>query len=710
MDARLGVQRRLQLLISTAVAMGLTTALLLAAPTAASAAVVERISGSDRFATAVAVSQDAFPDPAAVTSVHVATGADFADALAAGAAAARAGGPVLLAVRDQLPDVTRSELRRLRPDEVVIVGGPGAIGAAVEQAIRDDEAIGAEVTRVFGRDRFETAAALARRAFPDGADTVHVATGMEFPDALAGVPAAGRAAGPLLLVARDALPAATREAIVALEPDRAVVLGGAGAVSDAVAAELRDHVGQVVRARGSDRFATSVAVSASTFPAARTAYVATGLDFPDALAGGPAAAHASGPLLLVHRGGVPDGVAAELRRLGVDRIVVLGGRGVLPDAVVEQLRRAITATRVLRPDEVPDLAFDTLTGEDPRQRIAVATLDGAVASVTSPPAGTADRLATFAPDGATLAFIRSPDGEERADDVHIVDVSARGQAGQRLTDLGADARFGGCQISRLRWSPAGDAIAFDCLRGATTPARVGVVSLDGSVALVGAGAGAGTESRNDLAPDFSPDGTRLAFTRVGGGGPAVTTLRTVPTDALESASTEVHSSDQVLFDTAWSPDGSRIAVVEAGGISRSEGRVVVVDIAGGASATYLDGAFGTPRAAGPHHVEQWVGDADLLVRTTATGEEGPQVGLLQTSGAQAGTRTLLVTEADLAGNSVERAAMSPGGTLLHDDLERAGGRFVSGALRMLRADGSRGAVEVGPGNHAGPAWNPRTPH
>jgi hypothetical protein len=93
------------------------------------------------------------------------------------------------------------------------------------------------------------------------------------------------------------------------------------------------------RLSGADRFATSAAISAATFPAGvDTAYVATGLAFPDALSGAPAAALGGNPVLLVTPTAVPSSIAAELTRLAPQRIVILGGTGAVGAAVASQLR------------------------------------------------------------------------------------------------------------------------------------------------------------------------------------------------------------------------------------------------------------------------------------------------------------------------------------------------------------------------------------
>ena len=288
---------------------------------------VTRQAGTDRYATAAAISKRTFPDGAPVA--YVAVGTAFPDALAGGAVAGRVGGPVLLTTSDALPQATRDELARLQPEEIVVLGGTSAVAEPVVAALKQLTA--GEVVRRAGRDRFETAAALSAAAFPDGADVAYVAVGSNFPDALAGGPIAGLAGGPILLTRTDEIPSATAAELTRLAPDRIVVLGGSSVVSDAVLGRLGDQVdGNVVRLAGSDRFGTAAAASAASFTTGvPVVYVAIGSNFPDALAGGPAGVVTGGPILLVTSNDVPASTAAELDRLDPARIVVLGGTGVV---------------------------------------------------------------------------------------------------------------------------------------------------------------------------------------------------------------------------------------------------------------------------------------------------------------------------------------------------------------------------------------------
>ncbi|MEO7296678.1 MAG: cell wall-binding repeat-containing protein, partial [Candidatus Limnocylindria bacterium] len=95
--------------------------------------------------------------------------------------------------------------------------------------------------------------------------------------------------------------------------------------------------GGVTRLAGADRYATAVAVSSGTFTTADTVFIATGLNFPDALGGGPVAGGLPGPLLLVPGTAVPPSVATELRRLDPDSVFILGGPSAVSEGVASQI-------------------------------------------------------------------------------------------------------------------------------------------------------------------------------------------------------------------------------------------------------------------------------------------------------------------------------------------------------------------------------------
>jgi type VII secretion-associated serine protease mycosin len=216
---------------------------------------------------------------------------------------------------------------------------------------------GKATPRVAGDNRYATATALSASAFKAGVPVVYIATGANFPDALAGGPAARMGRGPILLVEKYALPDVTATELARLKPGRIVVLGGPSAVDGRVLAALDAHTaGSVTRVAGADRYATAAGISRAAFASASTVYVATGENYPDALAAGAVAAARGAPLLLVRAGAVPNPTLAELQRLGPDRIVIVGSTGSVGTGVAATLAEFGAVTRVSGADRYASTA------------------------------------------------------------------------------------------------------------------------------------------------------------------------------------------------------------------------------------------------------------------------------------------------------------------------------------------------------------------
>jgi putative cell wall-binding protein len=290
---------------------------------------VDRISGADRYATSAAVSAASFTT--GVSRAYIATGDAFPDALTGAAVAGGQRSPVLLVRPDAIPATVAAELQRLKPKQIVVLGGASAVSTSVEEALAAYTE--GTVTREAGLDRYETAAMLSQHTFVAPVDNVFVATGLSYPDALSAAAAAGAEGVPVLLVQTGAVPDATKAELTRLSPKKITLLGGTAAVSDDVATALKGFAPTVERWSGSDRYATSVVISSKAFPTATRALIATGEGFADALAGAAVAAGVPGPMLLSTPGCVPADVAAELARLGATRVTLLGGTSALGTAV-----------------------------------------------------------------------------------------------------------------------------------------------------------------------------------------------------------------------------------------------------------------------------------------------------------------------------------------------------------------------------------------
>jgi putative cell wall-binding protein len=293
---------------------------------------VDRLAGRDRYATAQAV---AAKFGSGVPVAYVASGLDFPDALAGASAAGGQRSPVLLTGTAKIPAATQQALTALKPKKIVVLGGTASVSNTVLTALRPFTA--GSVTRIGGRDRFETAAKVSASVTPKGVAVAYVASGSSFADALSGTALAGSQKAPVLLTKSSALPKATLAELQRLKPGRIVVLGGSGVVTSSVVSQLEGLTsGGVTRLAGDDRYETAAAVAAA-MPGARSAYVANGLAFPDALAGAALAAKEGVPVLLATSGSVPKATRTALHGMKPTNITALGGVGPLSDTVASVL-------------------------------------------------------------------------------------------------------------------------------------------------------------------------------------------------------------------------------------------------------------------------------------------------------------------------------------------------------------------------------------
>ena len=299
---------------------------------------VERVSGANRFATAAALATDRF-EPG-VAAAFVVTGRGYADALASAAAAAAFGGPVLLSEQASLPAETGEALAALAPAEIIVVGGSGAVSDAVLSELGGI----APTRRIAGTSRYDTAAELAKAAFPtpvgDDDLPVFLASGESFADALSGAAAAASApATPLLLTQPGALPEATRAELVRQRPPGVYVLGGTTAVSQAVEDEITALGIEVIRLAGGDRYETSAAIVDAIFGASDEVLVVTGANFPDGLVAGSLGL----PLLLLPPSGIPSSTANAFSARSPVGATILGGSGAVSEDQAHRLAELLAS-------------------------------------------------------------------------------------------------------------------------------------------------------------------------------------------------------------------------------------------------------------------------------------------------------------------------------------------------------------------------------
>ncbi len=293
---------------------------------------VSRLSGDDRIDTAVAVSRFSRPADDSAGAVVLARADDFADGLAGTPLAVALGGPLLLTAQDGLDPATLAEIDRVLPDggRVVLLGGRVALSEDVRDQVA---AAGYSPERIAGPARYETAVAVAERLDRIAPlETVLVARGDLFPDALAAGPAAVASDGAILLSDVDRAHPATDAFLAGHEGVDVVAVGGqaAAAYPDAapVVGDTRDH--------------TAVAVAQRFLPEAEGVGIVRRDDFADALTGGVQAAGVGAPILLTAHDALPAPTAAWLdAQSQLTSIVVYGGELAVSAAVQADLEQRL---------------------------------------------------------------------------------------------------------------------------------------------------------------------------------------------------------------------------------------------------------------------------------------------------------------------------------------------------------------------------------
>jgi putative cell wall-binding protein len=200
---------------------------------------VERIAGADRYGTALAVARRLHDVIGPLHSAVIVSGRNFPDALSAAPLAAWAGYPILLAEGDVVSTSTREAFDSYDVASTLVIGSGSVVSTAYASQLPLP-------TRLWGKDRFATSAAVARYGLGVGllSDRVVVASGMGFPDALSGSVLAARARAPMLLSLRSGLPTPCADVLsdVASRTVQVWVMGGPPVVDDAAMDGIVDRL------------------------------------------------------------------------------------------------------------------------------------------------------------------------------------------------------------------------------------------------------------------------------------------------------------------------------------------------------------------------------------------------------------------------------------------------------------------------------------
>ena len=542
---------------------------------------VGRYGGADRYATSLLVAEAvAAYAGGSLDLVVMVSGRSWPDAVVAAPVAGALGSPVLMTPPGELRTDAAAFLQRTHVTSVVVVGSTGgadAVGAEVTAAL---EELGISVERVGRVDRYGTGVVAARRLTPGvmpglGATAI-VASGEVFADALVAGPFAARGHHPVLLTPPDRLHAGVAAHLSTARVEHVVLMGGTGALSEAVEASITDLGISVTRLAGATRFDTAVQAAelvsgrytdvagVPCFATERIGLARARVPF-DSFSAAPLLGRLCAPLLLAEPDAVPADTAAfvdiargehatvalrvfggdsAVSRAAIDAYIDAGEArpAVLPAGTcggtfTDELRRLVPSTSAEDPAWSPDCSQLVFTQYG---SLWTVNNDGSNEQPLMSSAGVYLHSAAWSPDGTQVAYV----GGYQDDDhwvAHIWTVNADGTGASQLTE-------GDVTDASPRWSPTGELIVFD--RFSDGSKHVMRMAPDGT----NAEQLTSDDSHNDD-PVYSPDGSQLAY---------VSGSQVVGAEADGSNPLPIISSVAGEGGLSWSPDGRRIAFVRRG--------------------------------------------------------------------------------------------------------------------------------------------------
>ena len=538
-----------------------------------------RYGGADRYSTSLLVAEAVAADAdGALDWAVMVSGRSWPEAVVAASVAGVLDAPILMTPPDHLRADAAAFLVTSGVSRVLMIDSqdPAAdtdsrIGDAVVDGL---EALDITVERVSGADRYDTAAATARKlrrllqahrgdsghlgAMPGLGRTAIVASGEVFADALVAGPIAARGHHPVLLTAPDELHSSVASYLRQAPVDHVILMGGTAAIGESVEMSLRELGVAITRLAGATRYDTAVKAaelahrrygsgSDACFGHESIGIARARVPF-DSFSAGPLLARLCAPLVLADPGQIPTDTATFLDRV----------RAVALDAGT----RAVNLQIFGGDAAVSDAALSTYLGRTITTAAPTGTTSteesGSVAGTGSPalPAGTCGGNSDDPPrelfSGVNSSYPAwSPDcGHIAYSDSGTIWISHIDGSDRRK--LVADGTGGSYDPA---WSADGSKIAYMHEPYATPnwDAGIWVINVDGTgkTQLTDA-------TYHDRNPAWSPDGTTIAFRRFKESAHANAILTI---DVTGQNLIELTSYDTADFSPVWSPDGSTIAFV-----------------------------------------------------------------------------------------------------------------------------------------------------
>ncbi len=174
-------------------------------------------------------------------------------------------------------------------------------------------------------------------------DTIIVASGENFPDAISASSLSGALNVPIVLTNSNSLPSSIAKQISKINPSEIIIIGGSSAISQSVENEIQslNTNAEITRVYGSTRIKTSEAIyDYAKENWSKTAIIASSTGYADSLSISPYAYKTNSPVFLAESdGGLSPTTRQRLKDGGFEKVIIVGGEG----AVSQKAEKIINA-------------------------------------------------------------------------------------------------------------------------------------------------------------------------------------------------------------------------------------------------------------------------------------------------------------------------------------------------------------------------------
>ncbi|MFJ5964397.1 SpoIID/LytB domain-containing protein [Bacillus sp. NPDC093026] len=287
-------------------------------------AVTKRYDGKNRYEVANSIASAGWQNP---STVVVVSRDAFDHAISVSPLAYKLGAPILYTNIERLTKTTENQLKKMKPDNILIIGNTKSISTATEKSIKKY----GKVRRISGKDKFEISQKIAKEM--GNYKQAVVVGGNSFMNGIAIASYASRKGYPILLTKKDSIPSYKL-------PSKVIIIGSTKSTGQKVENQLK-KTSQVTRISGANRYELSVNIIKKLNINADKVYLAKASSFIYAMPLSQLAAKSNSTVVYVK----PDSITASLKSLlkekGTYAYHLAGSTSAIQDSLKKSLAKQV---------------------------------------------------------------------------------------------------------------------------------------------------------------------------------------------------------------------------------------------------------------------------------------------------------------------------------------------------------------------------------